>query len=653
MKLNPEELSEIKSLIAEQIKEARDIKAPRQQAIQQNKKLYRAEKLYKNDPEAGVYSDAQLGQMNGYIRPFMAQMKTSLRPRYRKITRAQETTAKKLNLFIDYLAQIQNWDLLAQYADRNVALTGRAIFRVVLEERDMRLLSNKQRTPEKEKMPVLELIDPDYFFIDPNVSPLNQDDAAYMGNQGIIYSTWEIKNLFSRGNVNYAKKQGYILDELDSLKDRKYGDAPSHEEQMEMQVKQSFGGQYGKRRLYNCHAWVFDYNGTRLYAEYNENLNKLFRIAKLEDIQGHNMFPYATYAYDGDQTQFWSVGLADLVRDAVILQNLSNNQMVDIAQRTIEPQWFIFGNGGEEVDKLMRYIPSEYIVFDEETRVEPRPMPNISTPMAVYDNVSRTVQMNVGITDSLRGVSSQSAVNINNSDLNRVGDLMRLPFEERTAAYRRIGVLIKKMLENVDKIFIPAQEEKDFTELSAKDIKFDLDVFVETRNVTDGESEPKLRMRMEYVSSLRGSQFVNQKYLETILAQMANLDDDQIRELFSVSDVADPRSAERAAEDFTLIISGDKPRKRARYTTDYLQVFIDMSLEAVDIPKDAQSNIMKHIAMVTPIAMEQMQLEQTLQMQMVAMTQNNGAGQPRQQLRPLRTGDGIDTVPQDKQIQNF
>ena len=531
-----------------------------------NEDLYYGNKKKTDEARANV----DLGQMQEYVHTLLSKIDNPLTFTYGKTKEAQLKRVARLNALKRSDADRDNWDMKDIAGKKQMTIYGRAIYSYAAQSYD-------------EYRPQLENVDVYDFLIDPSAGGLDIEKARFMGRYGVVKDRYELK-----GNKDY------ISTEAKRLLDGKGNNTEQNKEEMNKQNRANRGGssevELTSDDKFKFWEWYTTFEGERYYALREDSSGRSIKICKLTDLFKSNLWPFWSYAACPDLTEFWTPGPCDYVRELIMAQAVSINQMLDNGERVNKPQRIVDVSAIKNLAEL-KYRRDGYIKVTPGTAGTAMKIvetPSIETPLKVFDKLEVIKHTASGITAGALGVEdTDGRATIYEGNQANVADRFGLFNKSYSFGYKRFadlyrhGVdehLTKKMA--VDMVGPEGVEQEMVTRRDIFRKGETFGVVVESSNAELALSEQKKRTLAAFYSSLLGRpELANQKVLVEQLGEVAGVDPEKIRRLQDLEVTGTAEVISEAERDMESIIDGKAIRPNRMANAAYKQRFVDWMMD--------------------------------------------------------------------------
>lgn len=571
-KLIPKETRD--KIVAQVIQEkefARRYKQGKVKNWQLNEDLYYGNKKKSEESRANV----DLGQMQEYLHTLLSKIDNPLTFKFEKRKESQLKRVNRLNALKDFDADRDNWDIKDIAGKKQSILYGRAIYGYAAQSVDG-------------YRPQLDNVDVYDFLIDPSAGGIDIENARFMGRYGVVKDRYELK-----GN------KMYIQTEVKTLLDGKGNNTERPQEELNKQNR-VYANKHEQPQKENQSddkfkfwEWYTTFEGERYYLLLSESGACAIRVEKLTDLFKSNMWPFWTYAPYPDLTEFWTPSPADYVRELIMAQAVSINQMLDNAERVNKPQRIVDVTAIQNLAEL-KYRKDGYIKANAGTSqnaVKVVETPSISTPLEVFRQLEQIKQQAGGVTADALGVAdTDGRATIYEGNAQNTADRFGLFNKSYSFGYRRFGHLymhgVDEHLTKKVAVDIIGPDGIEVEKIGRTDIFRNNDEFaviVEASNVEISMSEQKKRNQGAFFSALLGRpDLANQKVVIEQMAKVAGLEPENIRQLLQLDMYGNAELMSEAEQDIESILDGKiiKPNRQANAA--YKQRFVDYMMDHQD-----------------------------------------------------------------------
>jgi hypothetical protein len=521
---------------------------------QLNEDLYYGNKKKTDEARANV----DLGQMQEFVHTLLSKIDNPLIFKFTKKKESQLKRVARANAIRDFDSDRDYWDIKDIAGKKQMAIYGRAIFSYAAQSYDG-------------YKPQLENVDVYDFLIDPSAGGIDIEKGRFMGRYGVVkdrfdlesdtsYIRTEVKELLA-GTGNNTERPQEELNKQNRVYANKHDKA-----QKENQSDDKF----------KFFEWYTTYEGERYYLLVNETGGRAIKVCKLTDLFASNMWPFWSYAAYPDLTEFWTPSPCDYVREPILAQNVSINQMLDNGEKINNPQRIIDVSAIKNLAEL-KYRRNGYIKAAPGTTNSAMKIvetPSIETPLKVFQQLESIKQQASGVTAGALGVEETGGrATIYEGNQANAADRFGLFNKSYSFGYKRFGMLYLAGLDEhlTKKVAVDIigpdgieQEKIGRGDIFRKNDEFGL--IVESSNAETAISESKKRTLSAYYSAILGRpELANQKVVLEALGEVAGATPEKLRQLLDLELYGDAEIMSEAERDIEDILDGKiiKPNRMA------------------------------------------------------------------------------------------
>lgn len=590
-----------------------------------NEDLYYGNKRKTDEARANV----DLGQMQEFVHTLLSKIDKPLTFKFTKKKESQLKRVARLNALKDQDANTGNWNIKDMVGKKQMVIYGRAVFFYSAES------SNGYRSN-------LENCDVYDFLVDPSAGGVDLENARYLGRYGIVKDRYELE-----GN------RSYISTEVKELLAGVGNNTERPQEELNKQNR-TYANKHDKAQKetqsddkFIFWEWFTTYKGQRYYLLMSETGAKAIKVCPLTDLFESNLWPCFSYAAYPDLTEFWTPSPSDYVRDLVMAQNASINQMLDNSERINRPQRIIDVSAIKNLAEL-KYRRDGYIKAQPgtaATAIKIVETPAITTPLNVFDKLEGIKRQASGVTGEALGVAdTDGRATIYEGNQANTADRFGLFDKSYSFGYSRMARLYEHGVNEhlTKKVAVDMvgpdgieQERISRSDIFRKNDEFGL--LIESNNSELALSEQKKRTQTAFYTALLNRQDVNQKFVIEKLGTINDVSPDDIRQLLDVDEYGNAEVLSEAERDIEAIIDGQVITPNRLANTAYKQRFVDfMDDHEEDLDVETMGRMIQYVRSLDEIivgntmraAREQAQREMTAQMAA------EGGGKPTQMRAP-------------------
>lgn len=549
---------------------------------QLNEDLYYGNKRKTDDARANV----DLGQMQEFVHTLLSKIDSPLTFKYVKKKNSQNKRVARANAIKDFDASRDFWDIKDIAGKKQMVIYGRAIYSYAAQ-------SYKTYKPQLENVDVYD------FLVDPSAGGIDLENGRYMGRYGVVKDRYQLLKDMK------DKSLSFIPTEVKQLLD---GGGNSTERPQEEVNKQNrtYATKHTKPQKeiqdtdkFKFWEWYTTYEGERYYLLLSETGARAIKVCKLTDLFASNMWPFWSYAAYPDLTEFWTPSPADYIREIVMAQNVSINQMLDNAERINRPQRIIDTSAVKNLAEL-KYRKDGYIKANPGTTnsaIKIVETPSIETPLKVFDTLESIKQQASGVNANALGVAdTDGRATIYEGNQANTADRFGLFNKSYAFGYHRFAELYLAGLdEHLTKpiaVDIIGPDGIELQEISRRDIfkkGEEFGVVIESSNSELSLSEQKKRTMSAFYSALLGRpDLANQKVVIENLAKVAGVEAEEIRQLLDLELYGDAEIIAEAERDIEEILEGKTIPPNRMANAAYKQKFVDYMMDNEEHMDDEQ-----------------------------------------------------------------
>jgi hypothetical protein len=355
---------------------------------------------------------------------------------------------------------------------------------------------------------------------------------------------------------------------------------------------------YTGETQYNLAEWGLTYEGVRYYLVFDPWTQTGIRCEVLKDVYSSGYWPWMSWATHEDDENFWSKSYADdvyPVADSIMTmanQELTNREKRNFGARAYDMEMF------PDVSKLdsAQYRPDQLVPADTKggTRRIAEGVYRFDTPelqgtinlINWLDGYS-TKQIGVGDGTSQAHSNKPSVIFAQQQKMAKRLSYKSSPFSE---CYAEIGIRFVQGLKD----HMPAsmavkmlgQNGIEWDEITRIDLntKRDFDIEVVSGNAKSNEDKLKKDARVAAITQILGNEGlmkeVNPKVVvETILKDIGNYDDEQIKNIMDTSDYGNKESTAKASESIQILLTDKEPEIYYGANTKFMQIILDYAVD--------------------------------------------------------------------------
>lgn len=561
---NKDKREEIRAQVTEEIAFARRYKQTKITNWHKNENLYYGAKKKTEESRANV----DLGQMQEHVHTLLSKIDNPLTFKFVKRKESQLQRVNRLNAIKDFDADRDNWDIKDIVGKKQSVLYGRAIY-------------SYAASSHNGYQPHLENVDVYDFLIDPSAGGIDVERAMFLGRYGVVKTREQLKD-----------NKDYIKDEVRNVLEGSGNSAARTQEQInkDNRVRANEHSHTQKEKQHNDKfvfwEWYTTFEGDRYYVLASEDGKDIIKLKKLEEVFRSQLWPFWTYATYPDLTEFWTPSPCDYVREIIMAQSVSINQMLDNAERVNKPQRIVDVSAIQNLAEL-KYRRDGYIKTNSGTvnqALRTIETPSINTPLEVFNQLETIKQQATGVTAGALGVAdTDGRATIYEGNQQNVSDRFGLFNKSYSFGYKRFAQLwekgVREHLNRKIAVDVIGPDGIELKEIGKSDVFRGNDeyaVMTEQSNAELSISEQKKRSLAAYYSSLLGQpQLANQKVIIEQLGRIAGEDPDTIRQLLDVDQYGDAELMSEAEKDIEMIVDGQNVKPNRQANAAYKQRFVN------------------------------------------------------------------------------
>lgn len=626
---------------------ARNSRKPRLVKWWANEDIYYSNKKVASDERTNV----NLNEAQGFVQTFLAKINVPFNFKFVKGEEADLKAAQVTNAIKDKDHKIGKWNFKALVARVQLIIYGRYVFEYHADS------VGGYRSH-------LSNVDVYQFLIDPSCGGLDIENAFYMGRGNILKDKKTIKEGIKSGK--YLKTEGNeLISGTGNITALTQEDTDSGNRWVTLTTNDRVIERPDQWKFWE---WYTTYEGERYYVLITEDGGKAIRIEKLTDIFKSGKFPFFTAAAYPDLTEFWTPSPLDGVREAIMAKAVSINQMLDNGEAINRPMK-AFDVDAIKNPALLKYRKDGLIPVKAGTDITKAvqffPTAPIQTAIQVYDKLSEIIDINSGVTNDAKGMSTTKQVGIYEGNQAAVADRFSLISDSEADAQQRFAELYLAGLDEhmnskmaVEMIGI---EGVEFAEISKKDLKrkSNFDIVVITAGQEETMQNQEKRNKLTFLSAKGNDQsgIYNKKVLGEMEATIAGFNYDEIKYMLDTKTEGTSELMAECAEDIQEMLSGKYIEVNDMANTAYQQ-------KMKDYMRDEKEYMMKHpdtaqlfwdyMNRLQPVVIANMTAEMDKQLASEGLPTSAGAamGMTGQALPPTETGAPADAGASNAQIQS-
>lgn len=592
---------------------------------QRNEDLYYGNKKKTEESRANV----DLGQMQEHVHTLLSKIDNPLTFKFLKRKEAQLKRVARLNALKDFDADRDFWDIKDIAGKKQGIIYGRTIFHYAASS-------------EYGYQPNLENVDVYDFLIDPTAGGFDIERGWYMGRYGVVKDRSDLVN-----------DKRYLKDEVKQLIEG-VGNATERPQEELNKANRTYANKHDNPQKQHedpdkfvFWEWYTTYNGERYYLLLSEKGARAIRLVKLTDLFESGLWPFWSYAMYPDLTEFWTPSPCDYIREIIMAQAVSINQMLDNAERVNKPQRIVDVSAIKNLAEL-KYRRDGYIkatAGTSQNALKVIETPSITTPIKVFETLEGIKRAASGVTAGALGVEdTDGRATIYEGNQANVSDRFGLFNKSYSFGYKRFSQLwekgVREHLKKKVAIDILGPEGVEVEEISSADIFRKGDSFAVMTEQSNAElaiSEQKKRSRGAFYSALLGRpDLANQQVVIEQLAKTAGEDPEVIRQLLDLENYGNAEVLSEAERDIEAILDGEMPKPNKIANAAYKQRFVDfMRDKEEDMDEEQKQRMVRYVQSLDEMIMQNTlrAAQELARLEGEQMAQQGGAQRPDAQMR--------------------
>jgi len=570
----------------------------------------------KNKPFIGANVNIASAKAMSFVETMLSKIDSPLTFKYIKPTMADYKRAKLLNALKEKDANDGDWNYKDLLGKVDAIIYGRAIYSYYADSYNGYCSH-------------LEYVGPYDFLIDPSGGGFDMDKAMYMGRYGIRKTKYDLEK---------GVKDGYYLrDETKQLIAGSGNDAnQTSQEDVNKQNKYAYIGSPANRTIqdpdvYKLWEWYTTFEGERYYVLMQETSGVAIKVCKLTDLFKRDkklqdaMWPFWSYAYTPNATEFWTPSKMDYVRETFLAQSVAINQMLENAERINKPQRGVDVTAIENVADLI-YRRNGVIRMKGGTDINKSfkivETPQITTSINVYNTLEGIQQLESGITAAAKGVADEDKVGIYEGNQANTADRYGVWNKSYSQGYKRFAMLYKNGVEEhlTMKVAVKILGTKGLEEtifVSKRDLKpqSDWGILVESTNAEAQADAADKRNKLQFMAGYKGDPSINQKVIFEQGAEIVGFNNDEIRQFLDASEYGDAELLSEAERDMEELLNNKYIEPNERATTAYANHILNyMKDHKEDMSEETFEVFTDYLNRLEPVVIRNMgtQLQNTL-----------------------------------------
>jgi hypothetical protein len=542
-----------------------------------------------------------------FVETMLSKIDSPLTFKFKKAKMSDYKRAKLINALKEQDANKNDWNFKDLLGKVDAIIYGRAIYTYYAD-------STNGYKSHLENVSVYD------FLIDPSGSGYDLDHAMYMGRYNVRKSKYDLEK---------GRREGiYIASEVTRLINGSGNDANQlSQEDVNKENKYAYIGSPANRTInnpdmYKFWEWYTTYEGERYYLLMTEN-GECIRCEKLADLFGIDKdlgdanYPFWSYAYMPNLTEFWTPSKVDYVREIFMAQGVSVNQMLDNAEAINKPQRAVDVSAIENIADLV-YKRNGVIRIKPGININNAfkilEVNSINTPILTYNTLEGIQQLESGITAAAKGVAEEDKVGIYEGNQANTADRYGVWNKSYSQGYKRFaklwayGVEDHLTMKTAVKI-LGTQGLEETVFITKRDIKptADWNILIESTNAEEQADSNDKRNKLTFMAGYKGDPSINQKVIFEKSASIVGFNNDDVREFLDNSEYGDAEIMSEAERDMEDLLNKKiiEPNERANvaYATHVLNYMRD---HKEDMNDDQWALFDDYMKRIEPVVMRNM-----------------------------------------------
>ena len=572
-KLSAELVEKIVRSSLDQITAARTFKQGKIANWQLNEEMYYGAVKKLVESRANV----QLSRMQEFVHTLLSKIDNPLIFKYQKRKNSQLKRVEYLNSLRTVDADRDDWDIKDIAGKKQGIMYGRAIYAYYADS-----INGKYR-------PHLEPIDVYDFLIDPACGGIDIEKAAYMGSYSVILDKKQLEagiksKIYIKETTNELIASGGNIDDATQEETNKRNRTFD-------QNTTTTGRQTNDKSRFKFWRWCTTYEGERYYLLLT-NGGACIRCEKLGDVFPTNdeypmgMWPYWTWAAFPDLTEFWTPSYCDYVREILMAQDVTVNQMLDNAEAINKPQRIVNVNAIENLAEL-KYRRNGMIKVkndvDPDKAYKIIETPSIQTPILLFNLLESIQEKSSGVTAQEKGVEDvKGKVGIYKGNEAASADRFGLLNKSYSFGYKRFARLYEMNVDahliKKEAIQISGPNGVEIMEISRRDIFRKGETFgvmVEASNAEQMASEQAKETKQAFFARNAANPILNKKKTTEMDAETSGFTQEQIDQMLDTTAYGNTEQLSDADADIENILQGETVRPNRKANNAYKQYIVD------------------------------------------------------------------------------
>jgi len=572
--------------VLDEITHSRRYKQGKIRNWQLNEDMYYGKKVHSNEARANV----DLGQMQEHVHTLLSKIDSPLTFKFMKRKNSQLKRVERLNALKDFDSSRDFWDIKDIAGKKQCILYGRAVY-------------SYSASSDGGYQSHLENVDIYDFLVDPDAGGVDLERGRYMGRYGVIKDRYDLES-----------DKSYIKDEVKQLLQGS-GNATETSQEETNKSNRTYANKHDKSQKdieskdkFVFWEWYTTFEGVRYYVLITESGGRAVKVCKMDELFESNLWPFWTFAAYPDLTEFWTPSPADYVREILMAQAVSINQMLDNAERVNKPMRVVDTSAVSNLAEL-KYRKDGYIKANggmAANAVKIQETPSINTPIQVFQTLESIKASASGVTAGAKGVEdTDGRATIYEGNQQNVADRFGLFNKSYSFGYQRFGQLYehgaREHLVKKVAVDIIGPDGIEVMDISRRDIFRKNDEFAlitEQSNAELALSENRKRAAGAFYSAVLGQQgVINTKFAIERLGRIAGESEDDIRQLLDVDNYGTRNLMSEAERDIESIIDGKIIQPNRLANAAYKQKLVHYMMDhEEDMDQDTMQRMIQYVS---------------------------------------------------------
>lgn len=576
--LNEEKLAQLVKQADEEYRHALKYREKREESWQTVDELYYGKKKKSLITRSVIH----IPKMTGNIDTFVSKIDHNLYINYQPVNETGQLKAKKMNHYLKYTMNKNQWNFYDLMGKKEAALYGRCIYK-------------KFATSEKGYSDYFILLDTLDFLIDPLAGGINPfDKAMYCGQDNII------KTVHDLDDKDYYDQEAVqaMAAEMNSDRDVDNRYQSKAIRRSALNLSEAVMIQQKSIRLVE---WYTHFEGQKWIVLYSPEHKKAVRAKKLKDVFEHDEFPFASWAPFPRVSEFWTPGLGEMLSEPNKVQNIIISQLLDNnAYRNYGMKAF---DTNRVLDpKSLTPRPNGKVPVNGNPReaIMDIPFPSLDNGLAMYNTIDQIWAKETGVTENAQGMpvskrmTSREFVGL----LDAVEDRFMTSNKSYQFAMERIALIfqsnVKQFMSKAVELKIMGPSGYDTVKMFRSDADCEFDVSV-VSGIEEEQNEAGLFNRLvEFQVANQNNPRINQRFLDERIAKASKaFTPEEIERLLSPDLEGDWQTISEAAIENELLLEKEvDPNKSA--TAAHVQKHLDFISKQGSLTPEQRTRIMRH-----------------------------------------------------------